>query len=471
MIILVSSKIDQGSIQASLGKPEYSYFFLLKEFLPALERLGTVRQVQSREEIEQLAAQYQASGEQVVLLSFSPPHQTPVGLACPTIAVFAWEFDSIPATRAGTADEHSGYWYAQPENDWRHVFSRISGTIATSREAAELVAHVSADPSNVAAIPASVWDRYRRLCPEKGWSIGANGRQLEFTGLLLDSRKLRLNAEDYAVKPISERTWINRALLRGWWHELRLPSQAPALNTPKQEPVSTPPKRQQLKLDGVVYTSVFNPSDGRKNWTALLSAFCWALRERDDATLILKMTHHDIELYRSTIMTLLARLAPFKCRVVVLHGFLEDAEYQRLIEVTDYYVNSSSGEGLCIPLMEFLSSGKPAIAPQHTAMADYLNKDIAFIVDSTKQLSDWPFDPTGLHLTHSRRINWESLHDAYCQSYALAGDNDSYQRMSRSAQEQMGDFCSAEKVSQQLKDFFQHVIKQESLSTSQGDNA
>jgi len=30
MIILVCSKIGHANIQASLGKPEYSYYFLLK---------------------------------------------------------------------------------------------------------------------------------------------------------------------------------------------------------------------------------------------------------------------------------------------------------------------------------------------------------------------------------------------------------------------------------------------------------
>ena len=60
MIILVGSKIDQASIQGSLGKPEYSYFFLMKDFLPALERLGTVLPVKSTEEIERLTEQYRA---------------------------------------------------------------------------------------------------------------------------------------------------------------------------------------------------------------------------------------------------------------------------------------------------------------------------------------------------------------------------------------------------------------------------
>ena len=65
MIILVGSKIDQASIQGSLGKPEYSYFFLMKDFLPALERLGTVLPVKSTDEIERLSEQYRAAGEEV----------------------------------------------------------------------------------------------------------------------------------------------------------------------------------------------------------------------------------------------------------------------------------------------------------------------------------------------------------------------------------------------------------------------
>ncbi|KRW60854.1 glycosyltransferase [Pseudomonas sp. TTU2014-080ASC] len=471
MIILVSSKIDQGSIQASLGTPEYSYFFLLKEFLPALERLGTVRQVQGREEIEELTVQYRASGEHVILMSFSPPHQTPIGLPCPTVTVFAWEFDSLPATRPESGDEQAAYWYAQPENDWRQVLTHISGTITTSREAASLVAQINSDPGKVAAIPASVWDRYQGLCPEQGWSIGENNRQLEFTGTLLDSRKLRLNPEDCIEKPLTEYSRLNRALLRGWWHELHLPKQPHAAAAPQPEPLKKRPERQRLKLSGVVYTSVFCPRDGRKNWEHLLKTFCWAFRDRKDATLILKMVHHDIELYRTKLLTLLARLSPFKCRIVVVHGYLDEAEYQQLIRVTDYYVNCSSGEGLCIPLMEFLSSGKPAIAPLHTAMADYLDEDFAFIVDSSRQLSEWPHDPTGLHLTHSRRINTDSLRHAYCQSYDLNRNKERYKQMSRAAHQKMENFCSVETVSQQLMQFFQPILQGADNSAVQENHA
>ncbi|MGN5520008.1 hypothetical protein VF673_14145 [Halopseudomonas sp. Lyrl_26] len=37
MIIIVNSKVSGTNIQGALGKPEYSYYFLLRQFLPALD--------------------------------------------------------------------------------------------------------------------------------------------------------------------------------------------------------------------------------------------------------------------------------------------------------------------------------------------------------------------------------------------------------------------------------------------------
>src|ERR1035437_7476303 len=46
------------------------------------------------------------------------------------------------------------------------------------------------------------------------------------------------------------------------------------------------PPLTPLDIDGVVYTTVFNPYDGRKNWIDMLCTFCWAFRDIEDATLI-----------------------------------------------------------------------------------------------------------------------------------------------------------------------------------------
>src|SRR5471030_77618 len=97
MIIIIYSDTNAGSIEKNLGLPEYSYYFVLKEFKPILERMGIVVPVTDpAREVDAIYRNAQAHGESCVFLSFSPPHKTAIGLECPTIPVFAWEFNTIP---------------------------------------------------------------------------------------------------------------------------------------------------------------------------------------------------------------------------------------------------------------------------------------------------------------------------------------------------------------------------------------
>jgi glycosyltransferase involved in cell wall biosynthesis len=209
-----------------------------------------------------------------------------------------------------------------------------------------------------------------------------------------------------------------------------------------------------LTLTGVVYTSVFNPADGRKNWIDMVTAFCYANREHENATLVLKMVTGDPNSYMGTLHLLLPQLAPFKCRVVAIRGFLPQDDYESLITSSTYYVNASHCEGLCLPLMEFLSAGVPAVSPDHTAMADYINDDLAFRVSSSVEQNVWPNDPRDLFRALRYRINWESLRDAYAESYRVAMmDPGHYRKMSLNAREQMRSTASIEVVTGQIAEF------------------
>jgi hypothetical protein len=449
MIILVGSKIDQSTIQVSLGKSEYSYYFLLKSFLPALELIGQVVSVGSTEEIDHLYAQYRAKGRDVVFLSFSPPQQTPMGLECPTVCIFAWEFDTLPTSAACASVEALGHWQSDPRNNWDHVFARIAGAIATSQETADLVAQCEELP--VMALPAPVWGLYGQHCPEAGCPIDLGSRSVRLMGEVIDSRKLKLDPESIARRPISEAKRISLAMLQGWWHEIRLPKAG-------ERGAETDPTGASVELQGVVYTSVLNPNDGRKNWVEMLTAFCWAFRDVEDATLVLKMTHHDIELYRGTLLNQMTRMMPFRCRVVVLHGFLDDEQYLQLIKASTFYVNASSGEGLCLPLMEFLCCGRPAVAPVHTAMADYLRPDFTFAIETSLEPDCWPHDPAGRLLTHSHRLHWQSLMESFRESYAAARDCERYREASYAARKFMKDFCAPDRIAAKLAGFLPQVL-------------
>lgn len=463
-LILIGSKINQDSIQRSLGKPEYSYFFLMKEFIPALQRLGTVVEVKSLDEVDALYDLHSAQGRKVIFLSFSPPQQTPLGLRCPTVPVFAWEFDSIPDMP----------WGDDPRDDWSYVFERTGAALTLSQEAADSVRKAMGEHFPIEAIPAPVWDRFADRSLEQGQTVTLRERMLRFVGEVFDSSLMGLSADglvqpspspDATVNPVQPSAWrmrwnITRALAKGWWSEVGAPffeppSPAPAADASALLPEPVP---VELTLRGVVYTAVINPGDHRKNWLDMVSAFCWNFRYVADATLVVKMTHHDPESYRVTLMTLLSRLAPFHCRVVVIHGFLEASQYSELVELSTFYVNTSVCEGLCLPLMEFLSCGKPAIAPRHTAMLDYLDESLAFIVDSARQPASWPHDSRALLTASLHRLNWESLVQAYQTSYEIAKSPQCYQIMSARAAQAMRDYCSIESVNAALGPFLERQL-------------
>ncbi|NKI70559.1 glycosyltransferase [Collimonas pratensis] len=237
-----------------------------------------------------------------------------------------------------------------------------------------------------------------------------------------------------------------------------IPGPEPELvQEPVTEPVTEPllPLRQ-LSMDGVIYTSVFDPMDGSKNWIDMLTAFCWTFRETEDATLVLKMNVADLSLYHTTLMTLLSQLAPFKCRVVTVHAYLDDATYEKLILASSYYVNTSVCEGLSLPPMEFMCCGKPVIAPRHTAMADYIDDGSAFIVKAGLEHCIWPQDPRDLFRTLRYRLDWESICLAFHNSYRVAKEApDEYLRMGNHAMQRLESYCSAAVVKEQFRQFFQ----------------
>ncbi len=481
MIILVNSKISQSNIVESLGKPEYSYYFLLREFLPALEQIGTLIQISSLDEVDTLYDQYTAAGEDVIFLSVSPPQQTPVHLRCPTVCLFAWEFNKIPDVP----------WSNEPRNEWKYVFERIAGAIACSEESAQAVREVMGEDYPIIALPAPVFSRFKDLKPEAGW-LPQNERTFEFTGFVYDSPLIGLSADGLVQhmerpQPYAVRTSYDEAqndiqsvgklrttwrLFKEWRAELKKLKATPTFTASTTEPITEITKEAesynehyQLSIKGTVYTTIVNPADHRKNWCFIISSFCWAFRDNPNATLIVKATHHSLNFYRIELLTVLSRLAPFQCRVIVLHGFLEEEQYINLIRITDYYVNGSACEGLCLPIMEYLSSGKPVIAPKHTAMLDYLNPQSSFIVNSYPEPSPWPHDPSGVFASRRYRIDWHSMCQHFQTSYNTAQTQpDAYQTMSQEAWLSMYNFCHLDKVSTNLEHFLKTSIQQESAS-------
>jgi glycosyltransferase involved in cell wall biosynthesis len=416
VIILIHSETTESTLHGNLGRAEYSYYFVVKAFRPVLTRLGIVVPVRDPvRDVTAIHANAAQHGEECVFLSFAAPHNTPLGLSCQTIPVFAWEFDTLP----------NEVWDDDPRNDWGYVLRRTGRAITHSGFAADTTRAALGRDFPVASIPAPVWDTHAGLfkAAGNGPALPA-GMTVQVAGRVIDTRAIDLSLYNSPERRVN-----------GW---------APL---PHASEGTT-----RLRLDGVVYTTVLNPHDGRKNWIDMLDAFVWGLRNQADATLILKLTHSEPDGAISRMLERLSKLTPFLCRVVLIDGYLSDDDYARLMSATTFAVNSSHGEGQCLPLMEFMSAGKPAVTPDHSAMADYATTENAFLVASSPEPAFWPHDPRNIYRTLRRRLVFESLMKAFTDSYAVARrDPLRYAAMSEAAHETMRAHCSEAETIRRLR--------------------
>ncbi len=382
---------------AELGRADYSYRFVLEYYRPMLARLGSVLDLS--DPLEEPAS---LPGVRDVRLLFLPPHQIPLDIAERAIPVFAWEYTTIPTEPFG--DDR--------RNDWREVLSRVPGAITHSQFAVDAVRLAMRHDFPVVDLPAPVWDRFAPL------SRASRITELTVTAAVLDSQVAGLD--------------------RG----------------PNRPMPDSSPRQHNLSFRGPVFTTVVNPHDGRKVWADTITAFVWALRNDPNATLVIKLVHHDRDLALAAAWDFMRRLAPYRCRVVAIHGFLADDEFSDLIRATSFIVNSSRGEGQCLPLMEFMSAGVPAIAPAHTAMADYVDQDNAFVVNSWAEWAWWPHDPRRFLRCMRHPVDWESLRKAFVAAHQIVvGDSEELASMGAAATEAQRAHCSIEEVSAGMTSF------------------
>jgi glycosyltransferase involved in cell wall biosynthesis len=583
MRIIVYSETTADSVGGNLGQPEYSYYFILKKYLPSLTRLGEVCHVeQPASEVDPLFEAASKAGVPSVFLSFTPPHRTAKGLKCPTVCVLAWEFDNIP----------SDDWDPEePWQNWVKAIREIGNVITISDYATRVIKRQVGKGAKVVTIPAPV-DPVAPGSADNGSVIdrpspvaAGSPRSLSLTAAVFDTECLDIDTESVTPKLSApdaaghrQGAWDGRAVDWGFsskaktsgqylvgfygeedwgsWSKTARPSvifpwslsgpvevsietvgygtnqgrticvhmgnetaelvlqselhthtlrfaPAEAVNNLYFTGLSAVPEpgardhrtlglglsrvsmrrpggeegnaargvgeatataaqtvTTALSFSGVVYTSVFNPADGRKNWLDIVTAFVWAFRNQPDRSLVLKMSHHNRSTFLGDLFLLFARLAPFQCRVVAIHGYLSAQELHNLVGVTDYFVNASVAEGQCLPLLEFMAEGVPAVSPDHTAMASYIKPENAFVVQSSHQPHIWPNDPRECYRTLSNRIDWDSLRRGFVDSAAVVvAEPERYQAMSRTASATVAQLYSSAEILKRLQKFLGATAK------------
>ena len=214
-----------------------------------------------------------------------------------------------------------------------------------------------------------------------------------------------------------------------------------------------------MDLSGVVYTSILNPIDGRKNWHDLLTGFLLALGDREDATLVIKLICNDKSQVSRVLGYYMCRDIPHRCKLVVIPGYLSDEQMLQLAGASTYYLQTTKAEGNCLPLMNYLAAGRPGISPRHSAIADYFDDAIGFVVDSHPEPSAWPHDPRLRIRTSWGRIVWPSLVEQIRESYwTVKKDRAAYRAMGDRGRRNLFAWASPESIEPRLRSALELVL-------------
>jgi glycosyltransferase involved in cell wall biosynthesis len=121
----------------------------------------------------------------------------------------------------------------------------------------------------------------------------------------------------------------------------------------------------------------------RKGTDILLSAWRKAFTASDDVVLVLKDHSKDLFYRDDTVRRALADLEadPGAADVIHIDGFLPETELAALYRACDVAVFPYRAEGFCIPILECMASGTPAIVPRFGACLDFCSDETSYFTD------------------------------------------------------------------------------------------
>jgi glycosyltransferase involved in cell wall biosynthesis len=463
--------VGPAPVQAPIefGSYSYSYQVVAHRFAPLLARLGEVRWLDRPESrLEYAVYRARQENQTPVRVAFQPLQDFYPSRSAPDVVFPFWEFPDLP-------DEplNSNLRYA-----WARMAREVSLILTSSSFTAEAFARAGVQvPVRVVPVPlpeewftVPAWEGPRtvvlpvqgyQLRPGTGTAEPASSGGGRPAGRFVLRQTLRQLKSAY-VKRI--RPWLPATLDgtltglgQGCRSDLRRLRRVwrPAAPPPAAAQPVLPPPDPAVRLSGVVYTMVLQPSP-RKALHDLVSAFVWALRDRADATLVLRLVSRQQELvyYFLQVLGVYRELeaVPHRCRVVLVTGTMSDEQMRALAAQTTYYVNATRAEGCCLPIQEMLAAGRPALSPTHTAMRDYFDASVGFVVESHPEPCPFPGDPSERLKTTCHRLVWQSLHDQFQASYAVAQDPAAYGALAARARQRMREYAAPERVQTLLQE-------------------
>lgn len=395
--VLLTCYMTGSTEGKNLGAAGYSHDFVAKLFSQLLSRWGKVVPVpEPKKNLEAAAQEARDQGFDPVHFSVLPFQDVSLSQTIPNVVMPAWEFPEVP--------DHG--FDGNPQNDWPATADRCDLVLVSGPFTEQALRRGNAKvPIRFVQVPTP--DEFFSV-PDwvPGQKISIDCPAFVFPQPTIQAATASLLWRWYEGATSLFRTW-------GW---ARHTSFGERMALPYQ---STSP----IDLSGIVYTSVFNPYDGRKNWKDLLTGFLFALGDREDATLVLKLVTKNVEAVKEVINYYIDRDIRHRCKVVVICDFLTEQQMAQLAAASTYYLQTTKAEGNCLPLMNYLAAGRPGISPNHSAMSDYFDQSVGFVIESHPEPSAWPHDKRLRIRSTWARLVWPSIVAQIQKGYHLAKEH------------------------------------------------
>ena len=120
----------------------------------------------------------------------------------------------------------------------------------------------------------------------------------------------------------------------------------------------------------------------RKGTDILLKAYAEAFSAADAVTLVIKDHSHDLFYREDTIRRRMLELMrdPGAPSIVHVDRFLSDTDLAALYRACDVAVFPYRAEGFCLPILECMAAGTPAIAPRFGACLDFCSDETSWLM-------------------------------------------------------------------------------------------
>ncbi|HEY7312467.1 MAG TPA: glycosyltransferase [Gemmataceae bacterium] len=451
--VILTSYTTETARGNRLGVPGYSYDIVARLLAPLLSRWGEVIPVpRDAGRIESAVREARRRGLEPIQLSVLPFQDVYLTPSAPNVVYPFWEFPDVPAEA----------FDGNPQNNWVATANRCDLILVCGSFTAEALQRAGIRvPIRVVPVPTppeyfrvprwSAQTTTRISCPayvfpdpdvppHQLWDGPDAGEFREHRpprpslrrSLIGNARMVYRHAIKPLIPPLVHRLMRNRVRPVGpdtWQDYLRRC------------------RRDELELSGIVYTSIFSPQDGRKNREDLISGFLTALRDCEDATLVVKLVAADSLWIDGTLNYYRTAGLSHRCKVVFITDYLSADQMSALARASTYYLTTTRAEGCCLPLLNYLAAGRPGVTPCHSAIGDYFTPDMGFIIASAAERAFWPQDKRIRFKTTWNRIEWPSVIEQLRTSYDLARrDPTAYESLAAASRERMSQWVESESI-------------------------